>query len=417
MHINQALAARIKEESRDAFPFMRQIRRDLHAHPELSGNESWTTAYLANVLDTLGLEVHRNIGGHGLFADLITDPSKPMAAFRVDIDALPIAEANKVPYRSKFPGIMHACGHDAHSAIGVGTAAIMTKLSDEIPGNLRFIFQPEEEEITGALRMIHAGVLTRPVPKAILGLHVAPLPADEIAWTDGLFLAGFDHYLASLSPKENSSLSYPDLDAVAKRCCRAILHFNHWQLPETWQEMQNFWQLLKSPPKTLQNFIIYDASLSGEHPEAWHGQFGIGVKAATPHLRRAALGRIRAALSRICKLSQTNYHIEHVGSMMDMRNDAQLVQSVLPALKASVGENHLIQLKAAFPFNCEDFAYYTKEIPGAMFWLGAGNPEEKKYALLHTPDFDIDESSLIIGAAAMTSMLLEALAFHEMSLP
>jgi len=417
MHINQALAARINAESRDAFGFMRQIRRDLHAHPELSGNESWTAAYLANALDTLGLEVHRNIGGHGLFADLVTDPSKPMAALRVDMDALPIAEANKVPYRSKFPGIMHACGHDAHSAIGVGTAAIMTKLSDEIPGNLRFIFQPEEEEITGALRMIHAGVLTRPVPKAILGLHVAPLPAGKIAWTDGLFLAGFDHYLASLSPKENASLSYPNLDAVAKRCCRAILHFNHWQLPETWQEMQDFWQLLKSPPKTLQNFIIYDASLSDEHPEAWHGQFGIGVKAATPHLRRTALGRIRAALSRICKLSQTNYHIEHVGSMMDMRNDAQLVQSVLPALKASVGENHLIQLKAAFPFNCEDFAYYTKEIPGAMFWLGAGNPEEKKYALLHTPDFDIDESSLIIGAAAMTSMLLEALGFHEMSLP
>jgi amidohydrolase len=409
MHINQALAARIKAESRDAFAFMRQIRRDLHTHPELSGDESWTAAYLANALDKLGLEVHRNIGGHGLFADLVTDPSKPMAAFRVDMDALPIAEVNKVPYRSKFPGIMHACGHDAHSAIGVATAAIMTKLSNEIPGNLRFIFQPEEEQITGALRMIHAGVLTRPVPKAIFGLHVAPLPAGNIAWTDGLFLAGFDHYLASISPKEDASLSYPELDAVAKRCCKTIQRFNHWQLPETWQEMQDFWQLLKSPPKTLQDFIVYDASLSDENPEAWYGQFGIGVKAATPHLRRAALGRIRAALSRICKLAQTNYHIEHVGSMMDMQNDAQLVQSVLPALKDSLGESHLIHLKAAFPFNCEDFAYYTKEIPGAMFWLGAGNPEEKKYALLHTPDFDIDESSLVTGTTAISSILIEML--------
>lgn len=409
MHINQALAARIKAESRDAFAFMRQIRRDLHTHPELSGDESWTAAYLANALDKLGLEVHRNIGGHGLFADLVTDPSKPMAAFRVDMDALPIAEVNKVPYRSKFPGIMHACGHDAHSAIGVATAAIMTKLSNEIPGNLRFIFQPEEEQITGALRMIHAGVLTRPVPKAIFGLHVAPLPAGDIAWTDGLFLAGFDHYLAIISPKEDASLSYPELDAVAKRCCKTIQRFNHWQLPETWQEMQDFWQLLKSPPKTLQDFIVYDASLSDENPEAWYGQFGIGVKAATPHLRRAALGRIRAALSRICKLAQTNYHIEHVGSMMDMQNDAQLVQSVLPALKDSLGESHLIHLKAAFPFNCEDFAYYTKEIPGAMFWLGAGNPEEKKYALLHTPDFDIDESSLVTGTTAISSILIEML--------
>lgn len=409
MHINQALAARIKAESRDAFAFMRQIRRDLHTHPELSGDESWTAAYLANALDKLGLEVHRNIGGHGLFADLVTDPSKPMAAFRVDMDALPIAEVNKVPYRSKFPGIMHACGHDAHSAIGVATAAIMTKLSNEIPGNLRFIFQPEEEQITGALRMIHAGVLTRPVPKAIFGLHVAPLPAGDIAWTDGLFLAGFDHYLAIISPKEDASLSYPELDAVAKRCCKTIQRFNQWQLPETWQEMQDFWQLLKSPPKTLQDFIVYDASLSDENPEAWYGQFGIGVKAATPHLRRAALGRIRAALSRICKLAQTNYHIEHVGSMMDMQNDAQLVQSVLPALKDSLGESHLIHLKAAFPFNCEDFAYYTKEIPGAMFWLGAANPEEKKFAILHTPDFDLDESSLVTGTTAISSILIEML--------
>jgi len=409
MHINQALAARIKAESRDAFAFMRQIRRDLHTHPELSGDESWTAAYLANALDKLGLEVHRNIGGHGLFADLVTDPSKPMAAFRVDMDALPIAEVNKVPYRSKFPGIMHACGHDAHSAIGVATAAIMTKLSNEILGNLRFIFHPEEEQITGALRMIHAGVLTRPVPKAIFGLHVAPLPAGNIAWTDGLFLAGFDHYLASISPKEDASLSYPELDAVAKRCCKTIQRFNHWQFPETWQEMQDFWQLLKSPPKTLQDFIVYDASLSDENPEAWYGQFGIGVKAATPHLRRAALGRIRAALSRICKLAQTNYHIEHVGSMMDMQNDAQLVQSVLPALKDSLEESHLFHLNAAFPFNCEDFAYYTKEIPGAMFWLGAGNPEEKKYALLHTPDFDIDESSLVTGTTAISSILIEML--------
>lgn len=409
MRINNNLVERIKAESSHSLTFMRQIRRDLHAHPELSGNESWTAAYLANALEKLGLEVHRNIGGHGLLADLITDPSKPMAAFRVDMDALPIHEVNKVPYRSKFPGIMHACGHDAHSAIGVGTAAVLTKLSDEIPGNLRFIFQPEEEQITGALSMIRAGVLANPIPKAIFGLHVAPLPAGQIAWTDGLFLAGFNHYLASLTPKESTSISYPQLDAIAKRCCNAIQRFNQWGLPETWEEMQDFWNYLKLPPENLRNFMVYDASPDDEDPDAWHGQFGIGVKAATPHLRRAALGRIRTTINRLCQLSNTNYHIEPVGSMMDMHNDPQLVHAILPALEASIGETNLIHLKAAFPFNCEDFAYYTKKIPGAMLWLGAANPEEKKFALLHTPDFDIDESSLVTGTTAMTSILIEML--------
>ena len=140
--------------------------------------------------------------------------------------------------------------------------------------------------------------------------------------------------------------------------------------------MQAFWEHLQNPPKNLRNFIIYDASLDEEDPNTWHGEFGVGVKAATPHLRRAALGRIRTRINRICRLAKLNYHIEPMGSMIDMHNDASLVQSTLPALKASVGDDNLVHLKAAFPFNCEDFAYYTKVIPGAMLWLGAANPSE-----------------------------------------
>lgn len=399
----------IRQNTADQFPVLRQIRRDLHQHPELSGHESWTASYLAEKLERLGLEVTTGVGGHGLFADLITDPAKPTLALRVDMDALPIHETNEVPYRSKFPGQMHACGHDVHSAIGIGAAAVCTLMAETLPGNIRFIFQPEEEEITGALRMIRDGVLDNPAPRAIFGLHVAPIPAGLVAWTDDLFLAGFDHYLCTITSKEGFNFPVQHLDAIAKRCSQKIRGFNQWHLPETWEGMQSFWQKMQEGSQDLRQFIIYDATLNEDDPMAWHGQFGIGIKAASHHLRRTAVGRIKATLNTICRLTNTNYHFEPVGTMIDMRNDFHLVQTTRPALAQQIGADHTVQLQAAFPFNCEDFAYYTKHIPGAMYWLGAADPDRGKFAMLHTPDFDVDEACLTTGTMAMTALLFSAL--------
>jgi amidohydrolase len=324
------------------------------------------------------------------------------------MDALPIEEVNTVSYRSQVPGVMHACGHDVHSTVGIGVAAVIAALGDQVPGNVRILFQPEEEEITGALRMIRAGALARPKPKAIFGLHVAPLPAGQVAWTDDLFLAGFEHFLVSLFPEAGYRGTRAHLNAVAERCCQVIRGFNKWRLPETWTEMQAFWQLMQEGPHDLQHFTVYDASRDSENPAAWHGQFGIGIKAASHHLRRAALGRVRAAINTITAVTRTGYQIESMGNMLDVRNDAGLVRSALPDLQAALGTD-LIQLKAAFPFNCEDFAYYTKEIPGAMFWLGGADPSRGKYAMLHTPDFDVDERCLLTGTILGTNLIFSSL--------
>jgi metal-dependent amidase/aminoacylase/carboxypeptidase family protein len=385
------------------------IRRDLHRHPELSGQEAWTAHYLAQKLAQLGLDVRTGAGGHGLWADLVTDPSRPSVALRVDMDALPIHEINRVPYRSAIMGVMHACGHDVHSAVGIGVASVLSQMRTILPGNIRFIFQPEEEEITGAQRMIRAGVLHGPTPAAIFGLHVAPLPAGVIGWTPDLFLAGFAHYLITLTDRERSSIQHGHLDAVARRCCQVINRFNTWHLPTTWTEMNAFWQLMHIGPRQLKNFITYDATPNAEDPSAWEGQFGLGITAANPHLRLAALGRVRAALNTICRATRTHYNIESMGSMIDMRNDPQLVISNLPALTAALGSDHLIHLRGAFPFNCEDFAYYTKRIPGAMYWLGAANPTQGKFAMLHTPDFDVDEHCIHTGTVAIATLLFNTL--------
>jgi metal-dependent amidase/aminoacylase/carboxypeptidase family protein len=399
----------IQSLARGFFAHLVCIRRDLHRHPELSGREAWTTHYLACELEGLGLDVREGAGGHGLWADLVTDPSRPTVALRVDIDALPIQEVNRASYRSTIPGVMHACGHDVHSAVGIGVAVVLSQLRTTLPGNIRFIFQPEEEEITGAQRMIRAGVLNDPTPAAIFSFHVAPLPVGMIGWTPDLFLAGFEHYLVTLTNRDLTKVQPGHLDAVARRCCQVINRFNTWHLPTTWEEMETFWQLMHIGPRKLKNFITYAATPNADDPSAWEGQFGLGITAANPHLRLAALGRVRAVLNTICRATRTRYNIEPMGSMIDMRNDPQLVLSNLPALTAAFGPEHLIHLKAAFPFNCEDFAYYTKRVPGAMYWLGAANPAQGKFAILHTPDFDVDERCIQIGTVAMATLLFNTL--------
>jgi len=390
------------------------LRRALHEHPELSGQEAWTAALLTSELEKLGWEVRTQMGGHSLVADWITNPKQPTVALRVDMDALPISEENDIPYRSKIPSVMHACGHDVHSAVGVGVAGIITALGDAVRGNIRILFQAEEEQITGALRMIRAGALTNPKPTAIIGLHVSPFPCGKIAWTDGLFLSGFQHFLITLFPNQDWQGAKANLDDVAERCCRAIREMNIWHLPETWTEMQRFLDLMLQGPPELERFIVYDASRNSEHPDAWPGQFGVGIKAANPHLRRAALGRIKAAMNAICAAAHVRYRLEPVGFMPDMLNDPDLVRGTLPDLEMAFSQD-LLQVKTTYPFNCEDFAFYTRTVPGAMVWIGGANPEQGKYAMLHTPNFDVDESCLISGARAMTTLLLSILSQSEIT--
>lgn len=407
MNLSNATLKEIDTFTADLLPTMIGVRRELHQHPERSGQESWTSAYLAQLLDFLGLPVRRHVGGFGLVADLVVDPSAPTLAFRVDMDALPLEEINAVAYRSRAAGLMHACGHDVHSAIGFGTAAVLTHFRHLLSHNIRFIFQPEEEEITGALRMIRAGVLTRPVPDAIFGLHVAPLPAGRWAYSHGLFLSGFDHYLVTIRPDERSSSRSADAHAVAERCCQAILQFNQFILPETWDEMQAFWKIMADGSEDIQRFVVYDASTNPDEPDAWHGQMGLGIKAATPHLRRSAIGRVRAMLTAICRATHTRYQVKRVASMPDLINNARLVEHTLPILTRALGADNLVHLQGAFPFNCEDFAYFTEHIPGAMFWLGAADASAGKYAMLHTPDFDVDERCMHTGTVAIASILLD----------
>ena len=383
MTLSATILSSLHELTINQFNSLVSLRRDLHSHPELAGDESRTSSILAEKLNLLGLTVRTGMGGHGVVADLVTDRNAPTIALRVDMDALPIQEVNKVSYRSQTPGLMHACGHDVHSAIGIGVAAVLSSLADSLSGNVRFLFQPEEEEITGALRMIRAGALRDPAPKAIFGLHVAPLPVGQIGWTDNLFLAGFEHYLVMLSPRHGAHLSIDDLNAIAERCCQVIQSFNAWEMPETWPEIQSFWAKMEQGPPDLVQFTHFDATTEPDHPDAWPGQFGLGIKAANRRLYRSARHEVRAALKAICDETRTTYRLEPMGSMPELRNDDELVQVSLPALRSALGEDNLIQLRAAFPFQLRGLRFLYEIHTRRNVLAGRGQPGAGK--IRHPP--------------------------------
>ena len=168
MTLNSELFQSLHQQAAAIYDDLQQIRRHLHRFPELSGDEAQTVAYLLEKLQGLGLTFQTNLGGYGFIADLINDPSKDTLALRVDLDALPIQEESQASYCSQISGVMHACGHDVHSAIGVGVASVLASIREDLPVNIRFIFQPEEEEITGALNMIEAGALKDPIPLSLI---------------------------------------------------------------------------------------------------------------------------------------------------------------------------------------------------------------------------------------------------------
>ncbi len=196
-----------------------ETRRDFHMHPELSGKEVRTSGIVAEKLAELGLEVKTNVGGYGVVALLKGERPGPVVAWRADMDAFPSENSLDVPYNSIVPGVKHVCGHDVHTTIGLGIAELLSEQREKIAGTIKFIFQPAEENATGAKAMIDEGVLTAPEPEAIFGLHVWPLPVNMIGSVAGMMLPSMrvfriEYDFESETAEEVEALSQKIVQAV-----------------------------------------------------------------------------------------------------------------------------------------------------------------------------------------------------------
>ncbi len=374
------------------------LRRDFHMHPELSHAERRTGQVIAERLTALGLRVRSGVGGHGVVADLEGALPGPLLAYRADMDALPMQDMLDTAYRSQNPGVKHACGHDAHMTIALGVAEVLVDLRETWPGTVRFIFQPAEESLDGARQMLAAGVLDPP-PEAILGLHMFPIPVGQVGLADEVCLVGMEEFRVRLySPAGH-------LDTLMTKAASALRALSTARAPTGPTTFAALVQSMQTSDAHQDTVLV---SCWPRYPEAaMRGEHLLGlVSIPRAVLRQQVRAQIHRVLNAVTAEMGAAYDLTYTFDNPPTKNDAGLVREFLPIAQDVVGAANVLRFRAPYPFAHEDFALYQQHAPGLLLWLGSANPKRGLTALLHAPDFDVDEDALTIGTRLMATALL-----------
>lgn len=385
-------------------------RRDIHQNPELSNREFKTAEKVANHLKALGIEVKTAVAHTGVVGILKGDQPGKVVALRADMDALPVTERNDLPFKSevtaeflgKNSGVMHACGHDTHTAILMGVAEVLAKNKDKIRGTVKFIFQPAEEgpppgEEGGALLMIKEGVLTNPDVDAIFGLHInSQTPTGVIAYKSGGAMAAAQRFVIQVKGKQtHGSQPWGGVDPIL---------------------------ISAKIIDGLQTIISRESDLTNEAAVISVGKITAGVRFNIIPESAEMIGTIRTLdydmqkhinkrmeemVPAIARAYGGDASIEIKSSTDITYNDPALVEMMLPSLFKVAGDQNVKAQKAKT--GAEDFSYFQKDVPGFYFFLGGMTPGNTSSFPHHTPDFMIDESGLLLGVKALTQMSLDYL--------
>jgi amidohydrolase len=370
-------------------------RRDLHTHPELGFQEFRTAGKIAEIMRGFGYDVRTGIGKTGVVAEL--GAGKPIVAIRADMDALPIQEANEVPYKSIQDGIMHACGHDAHVAIALGTAKLLSEI--RIPGTVRFLFQPSEEEqdedgYSGAPRMIQDGAIVG--VDCALALHVdSNIPTGEIE-IDEFSAAGVDTFFAKILGKGgHGAMPHTTVDPIVISAhvilaIQAILSRRLWPFDPAVISIGSI------HAGTATNVIPDEVQLSGT------------IRYLTQDVRDEIHKEINRALEISCTMGG-DFEIEFLGGYPPATNHPEIVALIESITTKMVGRGKLADPRPEM--GSEDFGFFTQDIPGAMFILGCKIESDPRRH--HDGRFDIDESCMPIGAAIMAQTTLEYMQTYQ----
>lgn len=365
-------------------PTVIALRHDLHTHPELSGQEEQTSQKVRDALTQAGIPFEANIGGaHGIVATIEgkAGPGRTFA-LRGDMDALPIQEENEVAYRSAHPGVMHACGHDGHTANLLGAALVLNDVREQLPGRVKLLFQPAEETVRGADVMVEAGVVDD--VDAILMLHGWPhSPVGQVGVKAGPVMASADHFTLKITGKGGHA-AYPhdtiDPIIVGTQIVSALQTLVAREVAPTSPAVVS---VTTFHAGTASNVIAGHADITGT------------VRTLDPALRQTMPARLERVIKGVCEAMRATYEFGyHFGTPVTV-NDSEVTDLVRQVGKDVVGPENVVELPDA-TMGAEDFAYYLQKIPGAMFRLGTGCPY-----LLHTPRYDFGDGPLPHGMLMM----------------
>jgi amidohydrolase len=386
----------MQEKALGIAELVREYRRHFHMHPELGFEEVKTSEKLVTILKDLGLRVTRGVGKTGVLAEM--GEGKPVIAIRADIDALPIQEANEVPYASKIPGVMHACGHDAHMAIVLGVATLLKE--ETFNGTVRFLFQPSEEKedeegMSGAPRMIEDGAMED--VDAILALHVdADTNSGAIRAGSGMMYAGADFFEASIiGVGGHGGFPHEVLDPI-HMAGHVILALNAIVSRRIRPYEPAVISLGKIHGGTADNIIPERVEITGT------------IRYANKEVQKKIHEEIERALS-LTKSFGGDFELNIEVGYPPTLNDPKMVAHVKGVVKDLFGDGKIIEHKPEM--GAEDFAFFTSLVPGAMFNLGCKIEDDVRRH--HDPRFDIDEDCLPVGVAILAEATLRLLAGVE----
>jgi amidohydrolase len=404
---------RVEQETAKVAPAAIEIRHRIHQNPELSNREEKTAALIAEYLRKLNLPVQTGVARHGVVAVLKGDRPGPVVAVRADIDALPVTEATNLPFASKVRatylgqevGVMHACGHDIHTAVQLGVATVLTAMKADLPGTVKFIFQPAEEgpppgEPGGASLMVKEGVLENPRPQAIFGLHAfSEMAVGEIGYSEGPALSAADTWEVKIVGRQSHG-ARPELsiDPIVTAA----------QFVEALQTIRSRAFSGHEPGVVTvgsihggqrHNIIPAEVTLSGT------------IRTFRPEMSALAEARLRAILKGVTEAAgATGEVVRYERGAPATINQPELTRDSIPALERAVGKQHVTRIPPAM--GSEDFSFFANEVPGFFYRLGQVKPGTTS-GDHHTPTFLADDGSIPIGIKAMSYLIVDYLSRHK----
>lgn len=392
------LIDKIKSFSKEILPEIISIRRHLHAHPELSFEEKETSKYICSILQRENIRFFSGIAGTGIVAVIPgNDPDSRTIALRADMDALPIQEENKNAYCSKNTGVMHACGHDVHTASLLGTAMILNRCRSEIKGTIRLIFQPGEEKLPGgASLMIKEGVLENPTPDFILGQHVFPeLETGKVGFRSGMYMASTDELYLKVKGKGGHAAMPAQYVNPLIIASEILTELNRMFMGEN--------RIQKEIPTVLAfGKINSTGGATNVIPEEVkiEGTF----RTMNEEWRMKAHEKMRARVRARAKELGGEAELRIEKGYPFLVNDEKITAQSKKAAIEYLGKENVVDLDLRM--TAEDFAYYTQVIPACFYRLGTRNESKGIISAVHTPTFDVDEKSLAVGMGLMAWMAI-----------
>lgn len=364
------------------------FRRDIHQHPEISGQEERTAKTLATRLTELGLEVRTRVGGHGVVGIIRGKKPGPMVAFRADMDAVPSTAPDPVDFRSVVPGVRHICGHDLHATIGLALAEGFSVVRDELAGSVMLVFQPAEERATGAKAMLADQVFAAGKPVAIYAVHTAPLEVGQLGTAAGGLMAGRDGLRVKVTGTGNVSAAVDSARQIVLRASTVTLA----------QALQ----------PTTADFVFVQAG-PARVSSPTETTLEVSLTMASADVR----ARVREQLvGRLANLRFGDVVVEPIYRekwIAGVTNDPGLVERANARVRAVLGDSAVVAIQSVIPAFSEDFGSFQDQVPGVMYFLGVSNAAKGTVGMPHSPNYVADEAAILVGARAMAAVILDRL--------